>query len=91
MNLITLTEEELTRHANLVFVETIAALAQEKLLTAEQADDTILNYSIILESPSWLPSYLAKWLKIDNDKFRWRVVRAVGRKEGGRNAGAQLN
>jgi len=73
-------QNELLRNANTTLNMVVDGLRLEGFLTKEQAEEIHKHYSVIVESKSWLPEFLANWLKIDKN-MKIRLVRAVGRGE----------
>ena len=73
--------EEEQRMANVVFNNTIVALAQEGYITEEQSNEIRKNYSIILETGNWLPGWLTKALKLEKGFQRVSMAKIVGRGE----------
>lgn len=76
----TFTDEELARMANEVLLSVVDSLKREKYLTDEQSVDILTNYSIMIETNGWLPKFLSKWMKLDDDKMIFRMVKAIGRR-----------
>lgn len=33
----------------------------------------------MIETNGWLPKFLSKWMKLDDDKMIFRLVKAIGR------------
>lgn len=75
----TYTDEQLAHMANNVLLSVVESLKREKYLTDEQSVDILTNYSIMIETNGWLPKFLSKWMKLDDDKMIFRMVKAVGR------------
>lgn len=75
----TYTDEQLTHMANNVLLSVVEALKREKYLTGEQTVDILTNYSILIETNGWLPKFLSKWMKLDDDRMIFRMVKAIGR------------
>jgi hypothetical protein len=73
---------EFQQHLNNSFVNTIHALCAEGYITEDQRDEIVTHYSIIMESPKWMPKILCKWLGLKEDKVVYRLVKAVGRSKG---------
>lgn len=74
-------KDELLSNMNKALNIVVDSLRIEGYLTKEQAEEINTNYSLILESRSWLPVFLADWLGIKKDAISMRLVKAVGRKE----------
>ena len=83
-----LSNEELQRHLNQAFINTITSLYKEKFITLKQSDDLCTNYSIIIENKNWLPKTLSKWLGLNNGNVYYRLVKVINRKENETNADA---
>jgi hypothetical protein len=81
-------DEELQRHLNQAFINTINGLAHEKFITAKQCNEICTNYSIVIEKRNWLPRTLSKWLGLDDGKVFYRLVKAVNRKKDEHHADA---
>lgn len=75
----TYTDEQLAQMANNVLLNVVESLKREKYLTDEQSVDILTNYSIMIETNGWLPKFLSKWMKLDDDKIIFRLVKAIGR------------
>jgi len=75
----TYTDEQLAHMANNVLLSVVESLKREKYLTDEQSVDILTNYSIMIETNGWLPKFLSKWMKLDDDKMIFRLVKAIGR------------
>lgn len=75
----TYTDEQLAQMANNVLLNVVESLKREKYLTDEQSVDILTNYSIMIETNGWLPKFLSKWMKLDDDKMIFRMVKAIGR------------
>ena len=75
----TYTDEQLAQMANNVLLSVVESLKREKYLTDEQSVDILTNYSIMVETNGWLPKFLSKWMKLDDDKMIFRLVKAIGR------------
>ena len=75
----TYTDEQLAQMANNVLLNVVESLKREKYLTDEQSVDILTNYSIMIEANGWLPKFLSKWMKLDDDKMIFRLVKAIGR------------
>lgn len=75
----TYTDEQLAQMANNVLLNVVESLKREKYLTDEQSVDILTNYSIMIETNGWLPKFLSKWMKLDDDKMIFRLVKAIGR------------
>ena len=75
----TYTDEQLAQVANNVLLSVVESLKREKYLTDEQSVDILTNYSIMIETNGWLPKFLSKWMKLDDDKMIFRLVKAIGR------------
>ena len=75
----TYTDEQLAQVANNVLLSVVESLKREKYLTDEQSVDILTNYSIMIETNGWLPKFLSKWMKLDDDKIIFRLVKAIGR------------
>lgn len=75
----TYTDEQLAHMANNVLLSVVESLKREKYLTDEQSVDILTNYSIMIETNGWLPKFLSKWMKLDDDKMIFRMVKAIGR------------
>ena len=71
--------EELTKYLNSAFCNTVNGLYREKYLTKKQADEIGANYSIIIESNTWLPKVIARWIGLDDDRIVFRLVKAIER------------
>lgn len=67
-------------NANYLFETIIKGLTTEGYLTKEDENYILKNYSVIVESKSWLPEFLQKFLKIE-DKEWYRIVKAIDRRE----------
>ena len=57
----------------------IDGLQREGFLTKEQAEDLHTNYSVMIETRSWVPTFLADFMGLKKDSLRVRLVRAIGR------------
>ena len=75
----TYTDEQIAQMANNVLLNVVESLKREKYLTDEQSVDILTNYSIMIETNGWLPKFLSKWMKLDDDKIIFRLVKAIGR------------
>ena len=75
----TYTDEQIAQMANNVLLSVVESLKREKYLTDEQSVDILTNYSIMVETNGWLPKFLSKWMKLDDDKMIFRLVKAIGR------------
>lgn len=76
-----LTQTDLQRLVNHAYGAVIDGLRQEDFLTRDQADRLALHYSVIVESDSWLPKYLAKWVGSKPSAVQFRLVKVLGRQE----------
>jgi hypothetical protein len=76
-----MSSDELLSNVNRAKGVIVEGLQTEGFLTRAQADDIHTNYSVILESRSWLPPFLADWLGMDKEGMTLRLVRAIDRKE----------
>ena len=74
--------DELVGNANRALNVVVDGLVIEGYLTKEQADEIHTHYSLILESRSWVPVFLADWLGLKKDALTLRLVKAVGREKG---------
>lgn len=72
-------DDELQKHLNSAFNNILSGLCKEKYITAKQRDEIGANYSIIIESSSWLPKCLSDWIGLKDDKVHYRLVKAIGR------------
>ena len=75
-----MSDDELVSNANRALNVTVDGLQMEGFITKEQADHIHTNYSLIIESRSWLPGFLADWLGMKKDAMSLRLVKAIGRK-----------
>ena len=75
----TYTDEQLAQMANNVLLNVVESLKREKYLTDEQSVDILTNYSIMIETNGWLPKFLSKWMKLDDGRMIFRLVKAIGR------------
>ena len=75
----TYTDEQLAQMANNILLSVVESLKREKYLTDEQTADILTNYSIMIETNGWLPKFLSKWMKLDDDKMIFRLVKAIAR------------
>lgn len=73
------TDEQLAQMANSILLSVVGSLKREKYLTDEQSVDILTNYSIMIETNGWLPKFLSKWMKLDDDKMIFRLVKAIAR------------
>ena len=72
---------EFQKHLNNSFVNTINAIHKEKFITEKQRVELLNNYSVMMESPHWLPKFVCKWIGLKEKEVVYRLVRAVGRCE----------
>ena len=72
--------DERAKNTNKALNVVVEGLRIEGFLTKEQADEIHTHYSLILESKSWLPEFLANWLGT-GDGMTLRLVKAVGREK----------
>jgi hypothetical protein len=77
----TFTDTQLLELVNASYINTISALYKEGLLTDENAGKAQHHYSVIIESPQWMPKFVTKWLGIKDDQINMRLVRAVNRED----------
>lgn len=75
----TITNEELQKHLNSSLQQTLDALRVEGYLTMEQYNDVVLNYSVIVEDTSWLPSWLARYIGLKDSHVSFSLVKVIGR------------
>ena len=76
-----MSDDDLTRNINRAKDVVIDSLRIEGYLTQEQADELHTHYSVIIESRSWMPEFLANWLGLSKDSMSVRMVKAIGRME----------
>lgn len=76
-----MSDDDLTRNINRAKDVVIDSLRIEGYLTKEQADELHTHYSLIIESRSWMPEFLANWLGLTKDSMSLRLVKAIGRTE----------
>lgn len=82
MNILQMTHEDLLNHSNCILAVVITGLAKEGFIAADKVDDIQLNYSILVEDPSWMQRFLIKWLGMKPDgNLNYRLVRAIGRQK----------
>ncbi len=77
----TFTDTELMELVNQSYINIITALHKEGMLTAEEAGKAQHHYSVIIESPEWVPKFLAKWLGLKDGQIGIRLVRVVNREK----------
>jgi hypothetical protein len=75
----TFTDMQLMELVNSAYVSTILALHKEGLITEGNAGKAQHNYSVIIESPQWLPKFLSKWLNFKDDQIGIRLARVINR------------
>lgn len=78
--------DELQGHLNTAFVNAITSLSKEKYLTQKQCDEICSNYSIIIESNTWLPKALSKWLGLADNRIHYRLAKVINRRKGSSEA-----
>ena len=71
--------ESLTHIANLTMTNVILGLQKEGYLTKSECDEIGINYSVVVETTTWLPKWLSKWLKLEDDHLNFRLCKAIGR------------
>lgn len=71
--------EGLTRFANNILGNVIIGLQKEGYLTQNECDEIGINYSVVVETTTWLPKWLSKWLKLEDDHLNFRLCKAIGR------------
>ena len=59
----------------------IDGLQREGFLTKDQADTLHTHYSVMIETRSWMPTFLADFIGLKKDSLRVRLVKAVGREK----------
>lgn len=74
-----MTEIELQQYLNKSFLNTMRALQKEKYLTKKECDEIVGNYSIVIESQSWMLKSVCEWLGFNKDDYCFRLMRAVDR------------
>lgn len=75
----TFSDTELLHQVNYTKGIIIDGLQREGFLTDEQAKDLHTNYSVIVETRSWVPTFLADFIGLKKDSLRVRLVKAIGR------------
>ena len=71
--------EGLTQLANLTMTNVIVGLQKEGYLTQSECDEIGINYSVVVETTTWLPKWLSKWLGLDDTEMCFRLCRVIGR------------
>ncbi len=71
--------EGLTKIANHILGNVIVGLQKEGYLTQSEHDEIAINYSVVVETTTWLPKWLSKWLKLNDDHLNFRLYKAIGR------------
>lgn len=79
--LYSMSEVEMQKIANVVFVSVIKSAHKEGFISKEDSETLLSHYSVIMENVSWMPDFLARWLKLGKGTSRFRLVRAIGRDE----------
>lgn len=74
-------DNDLLRNANKTMGVVVDGLRREGFLTEDQASTIHTHYSVIIESNSWIPKFLADWLGMKKDGLSVRLVKAIGREK----------
>ena len=77
----TFDDTELLQLVNHNYTHVIEGLRREGFITSEQATTLHTEYSVIVETTSWMPKALSKWVGMKDSQMGVRLVRVVGREK----------
>ena len=77
----TFDDVELLQLVNHNYTHVVDALRREGFLTPEQAQTLHTEYSVIVETTSWMPKALSKWLGLKDGRLGVRLARVIAREK----------